>query len=438
MTDGRGYPLPDGEAYTDDCECFIVFVPAKEEYRRAFFGALDFFGNWLAWERDADKRGKDAARAWKDANEQTLECKEMGICDNLLSAINNNRYGQASCFCEYIEINPPPHPEPDIVPYQGDPPATWGDGNAVSGWESWRGYVCNAANAYVDFLEVQADQLADTISLGVIAIGFIAGILGIMSGAGILIAIAYGTAAGIFAALVDGSFGLEFDNVAAEIGAAREEIVKALSCGSSLAAAMQEAINPTAWSLFYQFVDWNAATAVIQSGEYNGEYLDATEGSGDCPACTEIPFTLTHTFDTDRQGWGTAGGVGWYNVFQSLWFNTCDATEWTTLGYSTILTQIGHPDADAIQIDSVSIDWTPDGQTYFPVAVEIQLGHAVLGDVARVAAVTGSGTLHQSEDFPDSPAEDTGIKLTVYKPGTACTGNMRGDNVVITGKVIYS
>ncbi|GAG82343.1 unnamed protein product, partial [marine sediment metagenome] len=48
--DGVGYLLPDGEAFTDEYECCMVFVPAKDEYRRAFFGALDYFGTWLAWE----------------------------------------------------------------------------------------------------------------------------------------------------------------------------------------------------------------------------------------------------------------------------------------------------------------------------------------------------------------------------------------------------
>jgi hypothetical protein len=83
-----GYPIPEN-ANPEDYNCLLVFYPNDELYRRELFGALDYFGTWVAWERDSLKRGMIAARAWKIANEKTRE--NMGCLNGLgdiLTSIN--------------------------------------------------------------------------------------------------------------------------------------------------------------------------------------------------------------------------------------------------------------------------------------------------------------------------------------------------------------
>ena len=67
-----GYLLPDGEAFTEEMACALVFYPDKKEYRQALGGSLGYLSTWLAWERDDDKRGSDAAREWKIALVMTM------------------------------------------------------------------------------------------------------------------------------------------------------------------------------------------------------------------------------------------------------------------------------------------------------------------------------------------------------------------------------
>jgi hypothetical protein len=81
MGDKYGYLIPENVS-PDDYGCLLVFYPSDDLYRRELFGALDYFGTWVAWERDAAKRGILAASAWKIANEKTREA--MGCLESIL------------------------------------------------------------------------------------------------------------------------------------------------------------------------------------------------------------------------------------------------------------------------------------------------------------------------------------------------------------------
>lgn len=67
-----GYRLP---AVIDPGEltCIPVYVPNATEYIAAFFGSLEYLTTWLAWERDPEKRGRDAAALWKAAFNRTRD-----------------------------------------------------------------------------------------------------------------------------------------------------------------------------------------------------------------------------------------------------------------------------------------------------------------------------------------------------------------------------
>ena len=99
-----GYLLPAGDAYTDEVACMMLMYPDKPEYRQALFGALDYFGTWLAWERDDDKKGKDAARAWAEAILLTRECMEMNTCETMLALLTEIRDNTGVYCCDVVDV----------------------------------------------------------------------------------------------------------------------------------------------------------------------------------------------------------------------------------------------------------------------------------------------------------------------------------------------
>lgn len=71
MTQRKAYPIP--ETLPENLRCFFVAIPDDDLFLYQFMGAYRFFGTWVAWERDAAKRGKDAAALWRNAIEWTEE-----------------------------------------------------------------------------------------------------------------------------------------------------------------------------------------------------------------------------------------------------------------------------------------------------------------------------------------------------------------------------
>lgn len=76
----KGYLIPENAQPTTN-RCLRVFVPDDPLYIAAFLGALTYFGQWTAWERDKEKRGQFAASAWKDANELTIDGLSLACGD---------------------------------------------------------------------------------------------------------------------------------------------------------------------------------------------------------------------------------------------------------------------------------------------------------------------------------------------------------------------
>lgn len=59
-----GYMLPT-VMNPPDSLCFTVKVPNDQGHIAAFFGALFELTQWISWQRDSAKRGKDAAAVWR-------------------------------------------------------------------------------------------------------------------------------------------------------------------------------------------------------------------------------------------------------------------------------------------------------------------------------------------------------------------------------------
>lgn len=97
----NGYILP-SPAETVGTRCYRVYVPDDIAHRRAFFGSLYHLSNWNAWARDAEKSGRHAAQAWKDANELTF--RDLGLsCDG--EVVSEDEMNRVLELLEEMRVN---------------------------------------------------------------------------------------------------------------------------------------------------------------------------------------------------------------------------------------------------------------------------------------------------------------------------------------------
>lgn len=79
----EGYRLPAEPDAGGEYYRVCVSVPRRWEYLVAFFGALEYFEKWIAWERDEAHTGQIAAMVWKTANEITHNEWAQGECNDV-------------------------------------------------------------------------------------------------------------------------------------------------------------------------------------------------------------------------------------------------------------------------------------------------------------------------------------------------------------------
>lgn len=305
MSEPKGYKLPALVTVEEELACTIVYYPDKPEYRQALMGALLHFGTWTAWERDAAKRGRLAAKSWQAANELTMECLMANCFDEVIAAIKSLQTTvSVDCFCEAITIDPQGDPIVPIIPGIGDVPTTYGEDDTTGyTWTEYQALICSQAHAYVDYIIAQNAHLMDLLSTGIIALGILAALIAVVSGFGIAVVISLGTAAAIFQQLIASPGHSVFILVGDEIEAARDDIVDAIVCGTAtLRSVMENAISPLPWDLFYQWVNWEAATQVLRTGQWEGQTLEHIDPSTDCE-CESQYFQLIYHFGVDATPW---------------------------------------------------------------------------------------------------------------------------------------
>jgi hypothetical protein len=157
-----GYPLPPGEAFTDELACMMIFIPDKDEYRQAFFSAYFYMSNWLAWENDPDKKGKDAARAWKAAVEVTLGCIEMNICEIMVDLMTQIRDNTGIYCCDVVDISDGDRYTDVVEDGEGDVPQNIIDAGYADDAADWAGfdaYKCMIAHLMVDNMTAQLEKI---------------------------------------------------------------------------------------------------------------------------------------------------------------------------------------------------------------------------------------------------------------------------------------
>ena len=204
MKEQPGYPLPAGELGNDDIVCQLVFLPDRPEYWQAFISALHYFATWRAWERDDDKRGKDAASNWSQANELTMECWRMAclqnLQDNVAEILAIMQLGNQCCDDQ--DITGGDRYTDRVADGVDDVPQPIIDAGYASDVDDWAGfddYKCMIVHVTVNQMEARLRELAvvvDSAGPYLAVAAALSAILGVIVATGGL-AIVFGIVAGI-------------------------------------------------------------------------------------------------------------------------------------------------------------------------------------------------------------------------------------------------
>jgi hypothetical protein len=217
MSGPPGYPLPAGDLGEDNLVCQLVYLPDRPEYWQAFLGALHYMTTWRAWERDADKRGKDAASNWREAFELTIGCWRMTCLQDLQDDV--------AAILAIMEMGNPCCDDQDITggdrytdrveDGEGDVPQNIIDAGYADDAADWAGfddYKCMVSHVIVAQLDARLLEIAPIVNqFGMVFGGAIAlaGILGAVFSAGSIAFIyglvaATGTVGALYANLLEG------------------------------------------------------------------------------------------------------------------------------------------------------------------------------------------------------------------------------------------
>ena len=171
--------------------------------------------------------------------------------------------------------------------YPDTPPAEWGDGEPIADSDDWMELVCGAAHKYVDLLKDTGDELEGLFIAGALVMGGIAGLLSLGAGAGILLAVSYSVAAGITTGLIEGMILGTFGDTVDDLEANRASITCAIVLGTAtdLSDAIEDAVSALAWTLWFQWVDYESAWATMVDGYNSNGALEVSRRTDcDCPA----------------------------------------------------------------------------------------------------------------------------------------------------------
>lgn len=178
------YLIPD-TPNPENKQCLLVFIPDDPLYLYQFMDAYEYFGKWVAWERDEAKRGKVAASSWRDAIECTRSFMANCGADLALSlskiadAIENRPCCDSQTLVNVntpVTVTIPPNETGQDPPYDTTPE---GDPNVdppPDGYDDWPDYYdkkCLAANWFADEMIRMVSKLegvGDFIVVGGVAV----------------------------------------------------------------------------------------------------------------------------------------------------------------------------------------------------------------------------------------------------------------------------
>lgn len=301
-----GYKLPEVIEPDENC-CICIPIPNDFNHKMAFLGQLDELGYWWTWERDPDKKGREAAAVWRKIVECIREEMDMSGCgcDGDRGQPTNQRYTEDG----FLEVS-----------YDGG--ETWENGNAIDPrfnspvWTPLSGAdgdtkKCAAANSIVTALK--EEKAASSAVLG--AAGGLAGL--VIAVAGFVAGTGVGIVAGVIIALIGGVLTLIVNGGQAAFDASFDEefwadVLCILYCNMSDDASFtpgqwSDAINDIKGLSPYPANDWTQAM-VKSVGAVGLTNLARSNRAGalSCEGCECVPACE----DPERFTVGTVVGSG--------------------------------------------------------------------------------------------------------------------------------
>ena len=208
-----GYKLPEVIEPDENC-CICIPIPNDFNHKMAFLGQLDELGYWWNWERDTDKKGREAAAVWRKIVACIREDLSMSDCGCGSSNPTNTRINPTTGLYEVsydggVTREPDPGSDPRssgtlFPPVAGDP----GDELRCTGANSALGYLQEIQAAELEGLQNNA-SIADFITM----------LTGFLGAVGIFFAFVPGAIAALLSFVVN-FFGhkiaLDFENAFTE------------------------------------------------------------------------------------------------------------------------------------------------------------------------------------------------------------------------------
>lgn len=383
MKNAPGYPLPDGELGEDELVCQLVYLPDRPEYWQAFLSAYHYMTTWRAWERDTEKRGRDAAANWRAAFELTIGCWRMtclqDLQDNVADILAIMQLGQ-SC-CDDQDITDGDRYTDRVTDGVGDVPQNVIDAGYASGVGDWAGfddYKCMIVHVTVNQMQERLFEISLVLNeFGMVFGGVVAlaGVLGVIFATG-GVAIVFGLIAGIgtLSSLYNALMGFgpvedlvdkiatNHDDLACAMYFADGDVAAlvALNTKIDLLFTVPEAVilknmnnGPTLKALYAGRYDQQDIAAELESAGYElddfdcacegqiGEYLVFTDWETGQPGMWQYVDAVLQ--DTTGRG----GGWGWGDVH-------APNKLWVSVGTLRIAAGLGNPAGNKIWINRVS------------------------------------------------------------------------------------
>lgn len=447
-----GYPLPSGDAYESDLACIMLFYPDRPEYRQALFGALDYMATWLAWERDDDKRGRDAARSWRAAVEATRECMEMNTCELILGLLTEIRDNTGVYCCDPGDISNGDRYTDPVQDGEGDVPQNIinaGYADDAADWDGFADYKCMISHVMVDNLEAQVRMFQDYADESGAILGVAAAVAGIaaviLTGGGAVlvfgIVLAIAAASGLYAAIAEfGESGM--GSLADDVQTNHDELACAIynADGSSGAVTalkdkLDELFSATG-ALILKNLNLDAQLKALYAGRYDQQDIAekmADEGYGigdyDC-TCPPAEYQYYATFLADEEYYDVSAVYGWHatvgNPLGSLFMYRSETFIRITNGLLRAGAGIGG--STSIEIKQVTLDYYRGLGTESPTA-EVVFAPYGINETVQFTGLAAA-TWHDLTFVPASPAVVTfnvSAVLLQARGGTAGGGHF--DNV---------
>ena len=439
------FTAPDDVESVTELTYFLVAIPDDEKYIQAAMGSYTNLANrWLWGEETEHEDSEEIQQQWLNAIAETLEAYEMGFAATLLGHVDEIEallqalQGIGSCCGDNLTYLPTtPVPNDDELTYEDNEPATWGDSETVDDLDDYQDILCGAAHSYVDLLVYQSNQMDGLVEGSLLTIAAIGTILGALATAGLSLLVEAALASAIFTAIMASWIVDLFSDAGTALESARSAIICAIFTGDEddVKTVIQGAVSATAWTLFFQWLDYQSAINTMLYGEYDGSYLDVRRGEEcDCGYENDVLYT----FPSDAEDWNQDSGRSDWDAGGFIKSHpkagVGDDPTYSKLGQVWLCDKAGISDQN-VYADLITLDVAEaEAPGAFGVGKEVWIEVWYDDDTMDRTVITAEGTaisvtVNPAKQLNDNTGGDFLLWVGGDSNGQAHTSNFKFDNI---------